>query len=152
NLRIVGVASAVLLAGAVSGVSANDYSKILQLANPNTPLAHPIAKNDIAPPPFSLIADRPVNPAYVPGLPGMLQNVQVTDDFGRKPPKFDAVFIRKSRVENGEVIIPAGGLVYHEDTWGGQVALRGEQIPVLGRLATYVDYDMTVVVKENVTI
>ncbi len=150
-LKLVSAASALVFAGALSA-SANDYSKLLQLANPNTPLAHPIATNDIPPPPFSLIADRPVNPAYVPGLPGMLQGVAVTDDFGRKPPKFDGVFIRKSRVENGEVIIPAGGLVYHEDTWGGQVALRGEQIPILGRLATYVDYDMTVVVKENVTI
>lgn len=144
--------SAVLLIGAVNAASANDYAKILQQANPNTPLAHPIAKNDIPPPPFSLIADRPVNPAYVPGLPGLMQNVAVTDDFGRKPPKFDAVFIRRSRVENGEVIIPAGGLAYHEDTWGGQVALRGEQIPVLGKLSTYVDYDMTIVVNENVTI
>jgi len=150
--RLATAVSAIVLMGATFGASANDYSKILQQANPNTPLAHPIAKNDIPPPPFSLIADRPVNPAYVPGLPGLLQNVPVTDDFGRKPPKFDGVFIRKSRVENGEVIIPAGGLVYHEDTWGGQVALRGEQIPVLGRLATYVDYDMTIVVKENVTI
>jgi hypothetical protein len=55
-------------------------------------------------------------------------------------------------VENGDVVIPPGGLVYHEDTWGGEVALRGEQIPVLGRLSTYVDYNMTTVVKENVTI
>ena len=145
-------ASAFVLAAAALPASAEDYSKILQQANANTPLAHPIAQKDIPPPPFSLIADRPVNPAYVPGLPGLLENSLVTDDFGRKPPKFDAVFIRKSRVENGEVVIPAGGLAYHEDTWGGEVALRGEQIPVLGKLSTYVDYDMTIVVKENVTI
>lgn len=131
---------------------AEDYAKVLHPAKPGMPLAHPIAVNDIAPPPFSLIADRPVRPAYVPGLPGLPQGRIVEDDFGRKPPKFDAVFIRKSRVENGEVVIPAGGLVYHEDTWGGEVALRGEPLPVLGRLPAYVDYDMSVVVKENVTI
>lgn len=131
---------------------ATDYATILHPAKPGMPLAHPIATSDIAPPPFSLIADRPVRPAYVPGLPGLAQGRTVTDDFGRKPPKFDAVFIRKSRVENGEVVIPAGGLAYHEDTWGGEVALRGEPIPVLGRLPTYVDYDMSIVVKENVAI
>jgi len=146
-----GAAAAILIA-AMSPASATDYATVLHPAKPGMPLAHPIATNDIAPPPLSLIADRPVRPAYVPGLPGLPQNRVVTDDFGRKPPKFDGVFIRKSRVENGEVVIPAGGLVYHEDTWGGEVALRGEQMPVLGRLSTYVDYDMTTVVKENITI
>lgn len=146
-----GTAVAALLVAASPAI-ATDYATVLQPAKPGMPLAHPIATNDIAPPPFSLIADRPVRPAYVPGLPGLAQRRTVTDDFGRKPPKFDAVFIRKSRVENGEVVIPPGGLVYHEDTWGGEVALRGEPIPVLGRLPTYVDYDMSIVVKENVTI
>lgn len=145
-----GAAAAALLAA--TPASATDYSKILQPAKPGMPLAHPIATSDIPPPPFSLIKDRPVRPAYVPGLPGLPQGRTVVDDFGRKPPKFDGVFIRQSRVENGEVVIPAGGLAYHEDTWGGQVALRGEPIPVLGRMPTYVDYDMSIVVKENVTI
>jgi hypothetical protein len=145
-------AIAALLITATSPASASDYTTILHPAKPGMPLAHPIATNDIAPPPLSLIADRPVRPAYVPGLPGLAQNRVVSDDFGRKPPKFDGVFIRKSRVENGDVVIPPGGLVYHEDTWGGEVALRGEQIPVLGRLSTYVDYNMTTVVKENITI
>lgn len=133
-------------------VSANDYATILQPAKPGMPLAHPIAETDIPPPPFSLVSERPVRPAYVPGLPGLHQGIQVTDDFGRSPPKFDGVLIRQSRVENGEVVIPAGGLAYLEDTWGGQVALRGEPIPVLGRMPTYVDYDMTIVVEEDVTI
>jgi len=145
-----GVAAAALFAA--TPVSATDYSTILKPAKPGMPLAHPIATNDIPPPPFSLIKDRPVRPAYVPGLPGLPQGRAVTDDFGRKPPKFDGVFIRQSRVENGEVVIPPGGLMYHEDTWGGEVALRGEQVPLLGRMATYVDYDMSIVVKENVTI
>ncbi len=145
-----GVVVAALLAA--TPASASDYTKILQPAKHGMPLAHPIAANDVPPPPFSLIKDRPVRPAYVPRLPGLPQGRLVTDDFGRKPPKFDGVFIRQSRVENGEVVIPAGGLMYHEDTWGGQVALRGEPIPVLGRMPTYVDYDMSIVVKENVTI
>jgi hypothetical protein len=149
---LLSAATAAMLAASAPQTQASDYSKLLQPAKPGMPLAHPIAANDIMPPPLSLIADRPVRPAYVPGLPGLPQNRVVADDFGRKPPKFDAVFIRKSRVENGEVVIPAGGLVYHEDTWGGEVALRGEPIPMLGRLPTYVDYDMSIVVKEDVTI
>lgn len=132
--------------------AAADDAALLTPAKPGWPLAHPIADKDIPPPPFSLLADRPVKPAYVPGLPGLPQARVVTDDFGRKPPKFDGVFIRKSRVENGEVVIPAGGLVFMEDTWGGEVALRGEPLPVLSRLPTYVDYDMTIVVKKDVTI
>lgn len=148
---LLGIAAAALLIAAPQA-HATDYSKILQPAKPGMPLAHPIATNDIAPPPLSLIADRPVRPAYVPGLPGLREGTIVNDDFGRKTPKYDGVFIRKSKVENGEVVIPPGGLVYHEDTWGGEVALRGETLPLLGRTPTYVDYDMTVVVKENVTI
>lgn len=145
-------AAAAILAAPVLPASATDYTQILQPARPGMPLAHPIAEADIAPPPFSLVAERPVRPAYVPGLPGLPQGRQVTDDFGRTPPKFDGILIRQSRAENGEVVIPAGGLAYLEDTWGGQVALRGEPIPVLGRLPTYVDYDMTIVVQEDVTI
>ncbi|MFG1465058.1 hypothetical protein V5F77_19415 [Xanthobacter sp. DSM 24535] len=146
---LIAFASAALLAGPAL---AADYSTVLTPAKPGWPLAHPIASGEIAPPPFSLPSERGVNPAYVPGLPGLPQGRAVTDDFGRKPLKYDAVFIRKSRVENGEVVIPPGGLAFMEDTWGGEVALRGEQVPVLGRLPTYVDYDMTIEVKENVTI
>ena len=141
-----------LAAALTAPAGARDYAQVLQQAKPGMPLAHPLAKDDIAPPPFSLVADRPVKPAYVPGLPGLRAGQPVVDDFGRKPPKFDSVFIRKSRVENGEVVIPPGGLVYMEDTWGGEVALRGEPLPVLDKVPTYVDYDMSIVVKENVTI
>ncbi|GAA4332376.1 hypothetical protein GCM10023144_22230 [Pigmentiphaga soli] len=132
--------------------AAVDYSTVLTPARQGLPLAHPIAAEAIEPPPLSLMADRPVQPAYVPGLPGLAQNRMVADDFGRKIPKYDGVFIRQSKVENGEVVIPAGGLYYLEDTWGGEVALRGEQVPILGRMATYVDYDMSIEVRENVTI
>lgn len=131
---------------------ATDYSGVLTPAKPGWPLAHPIASGAIAPPPFSLPSERGVKPAYVPGLPGLPQGRAVSDDFGRKPLKYDGVFIRQSRIENGEVVIPPGGLAYLEDTWGGEVALRGEQVPVLDRLPTYIDYDMTIEVKENVTI
>jgi hypothetical protein len=146
-------AAAALLVSTASAALAADYANVLTPAKPGLPLAHPIAKDDIAPPPFSEVADRPVKPAYVPGLPGLPQARAMKDDFGvPRPPKFDAVFIRKSRVENGEVIIPPGGLAYLEDTMGGEVALRGEGLPVLGRMPTYIDYDMSIVVKENVTI
>lgn len=118
-----GAAIAALMLLPLSAATATDYATVLQPAKPGLPLAHPIAKTDIAPPPFSEIADRPVKPAYVPGLPGLPQGRAMKDDFGlQRPPKFDGVVIRKSRVENGEVVIPAGGLFYLEDTWGGEVA------------------------------
>ncbi|OYW20936.1 MAG: hypothetical protein B7Z52_01550, partial [Burkholderiales bacterium 12-64-5] len=151
-----GVLAGLLAAPALPALAQNsattDYSTILTPAKPGWPLAHPIATTTIAPPPLSLMADRPVNPAYVPGLPGLPQGRAVSDDFGRKPLKYDAVFIRKSRVENDEIVIPPGGLAYLEDTWGGEVALRGEIVPVLGRMPTFIDYDMTTEVQENVTI
>jgi hypothetical protein len=150
---MVGVAIAAVALMMPQGAMATDYTTVLQPAKPGLPLAHPIATTDIAPPPFSEVAGRPVKPAYVPGLPGLPQGRAVKDDFGvPRPPKYDGVEIRKSRVENGEVVIPPGGLFYLEDTWGGEVALRGEPMPVLGRMPTYVDYDMSIVVKENVTI
>jgi hypothetical protein len=153
NAFIRNIAFSTLLLMPLAPAGAADYNTVLQPAKPGLPLAHPIAKDDIAPPPFSLIADRPKNPAYVPGLPGLPQARPFKDDFGvPRPPKFDGVFIRQSRVENGEVVIPAGGLFYLEDTMGGEVALRGEVMPLLATTPTYIDYDMSIVVKENVTI
>ncbi len=134
------------------GSSYGDDAELIAPAKTGWPLAHPIAKNDIPPPPLSLAADGPKDPAYVPGLPGLPQARMVTDDYGGKRPKFDGVFIRQSRVESGKVVIPPGGLVFLEDTWGGEVALRGEQLPVLARMPTYIDYDMSIVVKKDVTI
>ncbi len=131
---------------------ATDYAQVLTRARPDMPLAHPIATTDLAPPPLSLVADRPKDPAYVAVLPGLPQGRMITDDLGNKKAKYDGVFIRRSRVDNGQVVIPPGGLVYLEDTWGGEVALHGEQLPVLTRTPTYIDYDMSIVVKENVTI
>ncbi|REG46997.1 hypothetical protein EQ718_25965 (plasmid) [Paracoccus versutus] len=116
------------------------------------PLANPMAAAEIAPPPFSLPTERGVNPAYVAGLPGLHQGLETFDDFDRRSLKHDSVLIRQSRVENGEVVIPPGGLAYLEDSWGGEVALRGEKVPILGRTATYIDYDMTVVMHRDVTI
>ena len=43
---------------------AADYAQVLTRARPDMPLAHPIATTDIAPPPLSLIADRPKDPVY----------------------------------------------------------------------------------------
>ena len=140
------------LLGGTQGALARDFKDLITPLAPGVPLAHPMATTDIAPPPFSLMADRPVNPAYVASMPGLPQGRVVVDDYGTKRPKYDGVFIRKSRVENGQVIIPPGGLAYLEDTWGGEVALKGEPLPVLGRMATYISYDMSIVVKENVTI
>ena len=145
-------AASAVLALSVSAHGAIDPERVLTPLKDGMPLAHPIARSDIAPPPLSLLADRPVDPAYVAGLPGLPQGRIVVDDYGTRRPKFDAVFIRKSRIENGQVVIPPGGLVYLEDTWGGEVALKGEPMPVLGRTPTYIDYDMSIVVKENVTI
>lgn len=129
-----------------------DDAALLASPKPGWPLAHPIATVDIAPPPFSLPTERGVQPAYVAGLPGLPQARRMSDDFERNTLKYDGVFIRGSRVENGEVVIPPGGLAYLEDTWGGEVALRGERAPVLGRELTFVDYDMSIVVHRDVTI
>lgn len=143
---------ALLTLSIAPAAQATDYAQVLTRARPDMPLAHPIATTDLAAPLLSLVADRPKDPAYVAALPGLPQGRMITDDAGNKKSKYDGVFIRKSRVENGQVVIPPGGLVYLEDTWGGEVALRGEQLPVLTRMPTYIDYDMSIVVKENVTI
>lgn len=150
TLQLGAMAVAALLAAGASA-QAPDATRLTP-AKPGMPIAHPIAPSEIAAPPLSLVADRPKNPAYVAGLPALPQNRIVTDDYGTKRPKFDGVFIRGSKVENGQVVIPPGGLVFHEDTWGGEVALKGEPLPVLSRMPTYIDYDMSIVMKENVTI
>lgn len=147
-----GAFAAAIAFAANAWAQAPDSARLLTPAQPGMPLAHPVAQNDMSPPPMSLVADRPRNPAYVSGLPGLPQGRTVVDDYGTKRPKFDGVFIRGSRVENGQVVIPPGGLAYLEDTWGGEVALKGEPLPVLSRMPTYIDYDMSIVVKENVTI
>ena len=54
------------------------------------PLAHPIATRDLAPPPLSLQADKPKDPAYVAGLPGLPQGRMITDDYGNKKAKYIA--------------------------------------------------------------
>jgi hypothetical protein len=146
------VFAAVLAPWPAIHASAGDFNSLITPARPGWPLAHPLAQSALPDPPLSLVADQPKNPAYVAGLPGLPQGRIVTDDYGAKKEKFDGVFIRKSRVENGQAIIPPGGLVYLEDTQGGEVALRGEHIPVLSHLPAYIDYDMSIVVKENVTI
>ncbi|WP_206105473.1 hypothetical protein [Paenibacillus thalictri] len=121
-------------------------------AQPGWPLAHPVSTKEVAPPPLSLVKDQPVNPAYVPGLPGFKERVAAKDDNGRTNMNSDSILIRQSKVENGQVVIPPGGLVYLQDPTGGQVALQGEPIHYLGKQPTYIDYNMVIDVKKNVTI
>lgn len=121
-------------------------------AHPGLPLAHPVSAEDVTPPPLSLVKDEPVNPAYVPGLPGFKEGVVAKDDNGRVNKNSDSILIRQSKVQNGQVVIPPGGLVYLEDPTGGQVSLQDEPINYLGKQPTYIDYNMVVDVKKNVTI
>lgn len=147
------VCSILALLYALVGVTgAEDWEKLLTPARPDMPLANPVTTTEIPAPPLSLLKDRPVNPAYVPGLPGLPQGKMSLDDVGNKKPKHDGVLIRQSRVHDGQVTIPPGGLVYLEDTWRGEVALVGERIAYLGHEPTYIDYDMTIVVQRDVTI
>ena len=141
-----------LLGVSASLALAEEWEKILTPARPGLPLANPVTTIEIPPPPLSLLKDRPVNPAYVPGLPGLPQGKIALDDLGNKKPKHDGVLIRQSRVQDGQVLIPAGGLVYLEDTWRGEVALVGERIAYLGQEPAYIDYDMSIVVQRDVTI
>jgi hypothetical protein len=133
-------------------LQAEEWAKILTPARDGMPLADPVTTEQIPPPPLSLMKDRPVNPAYVPGLPGLPQNKTILNDYGIKKPKYDGVIIHQSRVQNGHVIIPPGGLVYLEDTWRGEVALVGEHVAYLGKTPTYIDYDMIIEVQKDVTI
>jgi hypothetical protein len=88
---------------------AEAWAKVLTPARDGMPLANPITTEQIPPPPLSLMKDRPVNPAYVPGLPGLPQNKPVLNDYGIEKPKYDGIIIRQSRVQDGHVIIPPGG-------------------------------------------
>lgn len=145
-------AVSLLLGAAAPRALAEDWEKVLIPARPDMPLANAVTTTEIPPPPFSLLQDRPVNPAYVPGLPGLPQGKAALDDLGNTKPKYDGVLIRQSRVQDGKVLIPAGGLVYLEDTWRGEVAFVGEHIFYLGKNPIYIDYDMSIVIQQNVTI
>lgn len=149
TLLLQGFFSLLLAAGVAYS---EDWEKVLTPARPGMPLANPVTTTEIPAPPFSLLKDRPVNPAYVPGLPGLPQGKIATDDFGNKKPKYDGVIIRQSRVEGGKAVIPPGGLVYLEDTWRGEVALVGERLAYLGKEPIYIDYDMSIVIQRDVTI
>jgi hypothetical protein len=131
---------------------AEQWEKILTPARPGMPLADPITLEEIPPPPLSLMKDHPVNPMYVSGLPGLPQGKLISNDYGVKKPKYDGIIIRQSHVQDGKVLIPPGGLVYLEDTWRGEVALVGEHIAYLDQEPIYIDYDMSIVVKKDVTI
>ncbi|HEY7493613.1 MAG TPA: hypothetical protein VIH59_21195, partial [Candidatus Tectomicrobia bacterium] len=152
KLSTTGLGMLVLLLLLPTVLWAEDWATILTPARPGFPLANPVTLEEVPPPPLSLLRERPVNPIYVPGLPGLPQGKLVTDDYGNKKPKYDGVLIRQSRVEGGKVVIPAGGLVYLEDTWRGEVALVGEPLAYLGKEPIYIDYDMSIVVKKEVTI
>lgn len=60
-------------------------------AHPGLPLAHPVSAEDVTPPPLSLVKDEPVNPAYVPGLPGFKEGVVAKDDNGRVNKNSDSI-------------------------------------------------------------
>src|SRR5262249_53961686 len=77
---------ALLLCCAAGSVLAEEWEKVLIPARPDMPLAKPITTTEIPPPPLSLLNDRPVNPAYVPRLPGLPQGKAALDDFGNKKP------------------------------------------------------------------
>ena len=110
----------------------------------------PVRYDNPEPPPFTLLPLQ--DPLYVPGLPGFVAGEQTVDDEGLVIPKFDGVVLRGTRVVQGRVEIPPGGLCYLADTMRSTYPAVGSYDFLLGRRIFFVDYDLQLVVREEVAL
>ncbi|MCB2226705.1 MAG: hypothetical protein KQH53_08500 [Desulfarculaceae bacterium] len=120
--------------------------------NQGHPIAFPVVTTWVEPP---LVMAKPVNPVYVPTLPGLLAGKPAVNFMGGKIPKHDGLTIKQSKVAGGKVTIPVGGFVFKWDTTRGILPVVGSTEYVFGpeNLWYYVDYPGAVIVKAtNVTL
>ncbi len=117
---------------------------------PGLPLPCPIRRDNPTPPPFTLLPLQ--EPLYVPTLPGFVAGEKTVDDEGFAIPKFDGVVLRGTKVVQGSVEIPAGGLCYMADTMRSTYPGVGSYEFLLGRRLFFVDYDLELVLLEGATL
>ena len=120
--------------------------------NEGHPIAFPVVTEWVEPP---LVLAQPVDPVYIPTLPGLLAGKPAVNFMGGKIPKHDGLTIKKSSVKDGKVTIPTGGFVFLWDTTRGILPVVGSTEFVFGEdnVWYYVDYPGAVIAKAtNVTL
>ena len=70
---------------------------------------------------------------------------------GGKTECFQAIVLRGSRIDQGKVTIPAGGLGYVTETWPPALPLRQDVICIAGVPNTLVDIEQSIVTRKNLT-
>jgi hypothetical protein len=116
--------------------------------NQGHPIAFPVVTKWVEPP---LVLAKPVNPVYVPTLPGLLAGKPALNFMGGKIPKHDGLTIKQSQIAGGKVTIPVGGFVFKWDTARGILPVVGSTEFVFGQdnVWYYVDYPGAVIAKAN---
>lgn len=90
------------------------------------------------------------NAAYVVALPGMVNNLEATSFLGSTHTINDGIVIRQSRIENGKIIIPPGGL-YVTSRSGNWLPFKGNPFSIAGREYVAINHYSERVVIRNVT-
>lgn len=90
------------------------------------------------------------NAAYVVALPGMVNNLEMTSFLGTTHTASDGIVIRQSRIENGKIIIPPGGL-YVTSRSGNWEPFRGKPFTIAGKEYVVINHNYERSVVKNVT-
>lgn len=114
--------------------------------NDGHPVAFPVVTTWTEPP---LVLAKPVDPVYIPTLPGLVAGKPAINFMGGKIPKHDGLTIKQSKVADGKVTIPVGGFVFKWDSTRGILPVVGSTEFVFGEdnLWYYVDYPGAVIAK-----
>jgi len=114
--------------------------------NPGHPIPFKVVETWVKPP---LVLEKPVDPVYIPTLPGLVAGKPAINFMGGKIPKHDGLTIKQSKIENGKITIPVGGFEFKWDTTRGILPVVGSTEFVFGEdnLWYYVDYPGAVIAK-----
>ncbi len=98
----------------------------------------------------TLVPSRPI--FDFAGIPGWIHGKKVTNSMKVTIPKYEMLVIRGSRIKNGKVVIPAGGLYFDASPARGELPMTGASDYFLGKRYYFVDYDARIHIVKNVKV
>lgn len=101
-------------------------------------------------PGFSGESISPQHPVFeFSGIPGWVRGKKVTNSMNVTIPKYEMMVIRGTKIRNGKIIIPAGGLYFDSSPARGEIPMTGASDYFFGHRYYFVDYDARIHLARN---
>lgn len=113
---------------------------------------NPITKTQKNVPPLSGV--HPVDPIFIDirGMPGLNYQKTYPNELGKTSLMMDNIIVKQTKLADGKITIPAGGIVYDSGYMGADAYMGNQRLLPDGKVAYVINRDVGITVASNVVL